>query len=53
MATVSVVVKEKIPKYPLHATLFHFGANGELLRQDPRQMQLKNLTKPKLRTVED
>lgn len=53
MATVAVVIKEKIPKYPLHSTLFHFGANGELLRDDPRQMKLKNLATPKPRIVED
>lgn len=53
MAAVSVDFKVKVPSHPLRGTLFYIGANGELLREDPRQMSLKGLDKPKLKTVKD
>ena len=51
MAAVGVEVKSKVPKHPLHGTLFHVGENGELLREDPRQLKMKGLEKPPLKTV--
>jgi hypothetical protein len=51
MAIVGVDVKQKKPEHALHGTLFYIGQNGELLRDDPRQLTLKNLTTPKLKTV--
>lgn len=53
MAVVAVDVKKKVPEHPLHDTLFYIGDNGELLREDPRQLRLKGLDKPQLRRVED
>ena len=52
MAIIGVDVKGKEPKHPLHGTLFYIGENGELLRDDPRQLSLKNLDKPPLKAVE-
>lgn len=43
MAQVSVEYKLDKPQPPLHGTLFHIGLKGALLREDPRQMKLKNL----------
>ena len=51
MMSVSVKASSKIPEHPISATLFHVGENGELLRDDPRQMHLRGLEKPALRTV--
>lgn len=51
-AVVAVEIKEKIPRHPEHATLFYFG-NGGLVREDPRQLKLKGLDAPKLKTVKD
>ncbi len=54
--SVAAVVCEssmKKPKDPMHGTIMHFGNNGALLREDPRQLKLKNLDQPKLRTVEE
>lgn len=53
MAAVVVDIRKKVPEHPLHGTLFYIGANGELLREDPRQMRLKGLEKPTLKTVEE
>jgi len=56
MAIVAVDIKKKCPEHPLHGTLFYIGDNGELLRDDPRQLRLKGLddsARTPLRTVED
>ena len=50
-AIVAVEMKKKVPEHPMHGTLFHFG-NGGLVRDDPRQMKLKGLDKPTLKTVD-
>lgn len=51
-ALVAVDIKEKVPKHPEHSTLFYFG-NDCLLREDPKQLKLKGLDVPKLRTVKN
>ena len=51
-AIVAVDITKKVPEHPVHGTLFHFG-NGGLVRDDPRQMKMKGLDAPKLKTVED
>ncbi len=51
MAIIGVDIKAKAPEHPLHGTLFYMGGNGELLREDPRQLTLKNLDKPPMKTV--
>lgn len=51
-AIVAVEIKKKVPEHQPHGTLFYFG-NGGLVRDDPRQMKLKGLEAPKLKTVED
>lgn len=52
VATVGCEVKVKVPDHPLLATMFHFGENGALLREDPRQTNLfKDIAKPALKTV--
>lgn len=51
MATVHPEIKTKIPEHGMHATLFHVGDNGELLREDPKQLRMKALDKPGLRAI--
>lgn len=51
MATVHLDIRTKCPAHPLHATLFYFGVNGELLREDPRQLSLKTLDRPAIKAV--
>lgn len=51
MAVVGCEIKSKVPEHPLHGTLFYVGGNGELLRDDPRQMPLKGLEAPRMRSV--
>lgn len=53
VAVVGTEIKTKIPEHPIHGTLFHFGENGTLLREDPKQMTLKNLDPKPLRAVDD
>ena len=50
-ALVAVEIKEKVPKLPEHATLFYFGNNGGILREDPKQLKFKGLEAPRLKTV--
>lgn len=53
VALVGVEVSAKVPEHPLNGSMFFFGENGSLLREDPRQLKLKNIDKPpaKLKTV--
>lgn len=53
MAIVGVEAKAKVPEHPINGSLYFFGANGVLCRDDPRQLKLKNLDAPKrnLKTV--
>ena len=51
VAIVSLACSANIPEHPINGSLFFFGANGCLLREDPRQLKLKNLDKPGLKTV--
>lgn len=51
VAAVACESSVKKPKDPMHGTILHFGQNGALLREDPRQMKLKNLEPPKLHTI--
>lgn len=44
MAIVGVECTTKIPEHPMHGTLFHLGRAGALLRDDPRQLPLRNLS---------
>lgn len=46
-AVVKVDAVHKVPRDPLHSTLFYFGQEGNLERDDPRQMTLKVLAEPK------
>lgn len=51
-AVVDVDIKGKEPRHPIPGTLFYFGADGNLSREDPKQLKLKNLDVPAtLRTV--
>lgn len=49
-AIVAVEIKKKVPEHAAHATLFYFGHEG-LVREDPRQLKLKGLDAPNLRTI--
>jgi hypothetical protein len=52
-ALVSAECTTKIPEHPLNGSMFFFGEDGNSLhREDPRQLKLKNLDKPALRTVD-
>ena len=48
MVLVHVESNAKLPQEALHATLFHVGLNGALLREDPRQQKLKNIDPPRM-----
>lgn len=48
MVLVHVESNAKLPKEAMHATLFHVGLNGALLREDPRQQKLKHLDPPRM-----
>jgi len=47
MAKADVQVKAEIPEHPMHGSLFFFGKMGSLHRDDPRQLQLRDLAPPK------
>lgn len=51
-AIVSIDATSKIPEHPISGSLFFFGEGGTLHREDPRQLRLRELDEPKLRTVE-
>lgn len=51
VAAVACESDMKKPKHPIHGSILHFGQNGALLREDPRQMKLKNLDPPKVRVL--
>lgn len=51
MALVSVESTVKAPKEPFNASMFYYGENGSLHREDPRQMNLRGLEPPKLASV--
>jgi len=53
VAIVSVECVTKLPDHPMNGAMFWFGDKGKLLRDDPRQLKLKGLAKPKgkLKTV--
>jgi len=42
-AVIGCSSKAKIPKAAMHGTLYYFGRNGGLSREDPRQLSLKTL----------
>lgn len=54
--SVAIVTAEcvtKIPEHPLNGSMFFFGEDGQSLhREDPRQLSLKDIDKPTLKTVE-
>lgn len=52
MAVVTASSTSKIPEHPLNGSMFFFGEGGSLHREDPRQLKLKNLEKPTLKTVD-
>lgn len=39
-AVVTVAASHKVPRDPMHSTLFFFGRDGELVRDDPKQLAL-------------
>lgn len=53
VAVVAAECKSKVPEHPMNGSIFYFGEDGSTLhREDPRQLKLKNLDAPKLKTVE-
>ena len=52
MAIVATEIRKKIPEEPLTGSMFYIGDNGELFREDPRQLRLKNLDAPVMKTVD-
>lgn len=51
VAVVACEMKKKMPHHPFVGSMFYFGTNGELLSEDPRQMTLRKLDKPTMRSV--
>lgn len=52
MAVAHADVTVKLPEPPLPGTMFFFSKDGKSLsREDPRQMSLRGLVAPKLKTV--
>jgi len=49
MCAVTIESKNKVPKDPMHGSLFYFGADGELHREDPRQLKLRELPQQRVR----
>ncbi|HET6613626.1 MAG TPA: hypothetical protein VFG83_16620 [Kofleriaceae bacterium] len=45
-AKVDVDAKEKIPREKMPGSMFFFGQNGSLHREDPRQLKLKAIDDP-------
>lgn len=53
VAIVTVEDKSTIPQHPYDGSVFFFGHQGSLVRNDPKQMDLRGLEPIKLKTVED
>ena len=53
VAAVLIDSSLKKPKHPFHGSIMHFGQNGALLSEDPRQLKLKlkNVEPVKLRSL--
>lgn len=51
MAITTVKCETKSPQPPIAGSMFYFGEDGALVREDPKQMPLRGLEPPKLRTV--
>jgi hypothetical protein len=54
-AVVVVDSKPQVPRPPHHGTLFHFGLNeeGSLVRDDPRQLSLRQLPEQEMVDIEE
>lgn len=53
MCAITIDSKNKVPKDPMHGSLFYFGSDGQLHREDPRQMRLRNLKDQPVRDLGD
>ncbi|MBU0572055.1 MAG: hypothetical protein KJ995_08260 [Candidatus Omnitrophica bacterium] len=53
-AAVNVKSQQKIPTHPMHGTLFYWDDKnpGRLRRDDPRQLQIKELAPRELKEVD-
>ena len=52
MAVVSVQTTAKKPMEPYRSTIFFHGEAGSLHREDPKQLNLRNLDSPPLKSVD-
>lgn len=53
MCMVHVEATSKRPEHPMMPSLFFFGEDGRITREDPRQLTLREIQSPKLRTLRD
>jgi len=47
MALIMAETNRKVPEHGLNASMYYFGKDGSLVREDPRQLSLRTLPDPK------